>query len=814
VGPAAAPLVASPRRGGRADTWLAAGDTTFVSFAFLNDGLADATASFTVRLQLDGATTASWSVGGLPTATWAAVQDHPLIVPAGRHSLTVTLDSQAQVVEDDETDNALTRSFTWIDGDPVARAEPVPLVISLTPGPAAAEVSALVQDPPLLRWEGAAGLSSELATALDKAAGGERLRVVIVPRERLDASALAGQLAQAAAPVRRQGVLDAARLVTDRALADLGPRLENLARAGLAGPARALWLSGMVAVELDPLGVEQLAADPAVAHLWLDDQRSRTFGTPEATARALAATTRAWHLDRIHAPEAWARGLDGAGVVVGHVDTGIAYDHPDLAGAMWDGGSAWPHHGWDAVDEDNDPYDGDTDWYHGTHTAGLIGGDGTAGTMTGAAPGARLMAIRSLPGYYDDLVEGLQFGLDNGAQLFSLSGGWTGASEGIRVANRYNADVLLAAGIPWICAAGNGDNYGGHLAVPGDVSSPGDCPNPYYHPNGGGTAVITVGGTTITDEVWSGSSLGPVRWDYDNPYSTADYHDYPWTPGLIKPDVAAPGDNITSTFGGGGYVAYSGTSMATPLVAGSAAILLQAAPGLTPALLAEVLDNSARDLTVAPAVTGRDNATGAGLVDLTAAIDLLGSAGPAATLVLHNDGVLPLVVSAIYDDGTWLEVAPPAAEIVPGGQAALPVFVDPAGLVPGVYRATLIIISNDPASPLFVPVVLDYGMGLSDAGDPVPTPPDERLVNVPNPFNPRTVLHYTAQRAGRAELVVFDVRGRRVRTLLAGPVPAGPGEVAWDGVDDQGRTLPSGAYVARFREDGAEPAVRKLMLVR
>ncbi|MFO7609512.1 MAG: S8 family serine peptidase, partial [Candidatus Krumholzibacteriia bacterium] len=808
----AAALVAAPARGGRTDTWLAGGDTTFVSFAFLNAGLADAGTPFTVRLDLDGAPQAAWTVDGLPAGAWAAVEDHPLVVPAGAHTLAVRLDPTDQVPEDDETDNTIARTLTWIDGDAIARAEPGRLVIGLEPALAAAAVAALVQDPPLLRTAAAAVIDPALARALDKALGQEPLRVVIVPHERLDAAALARALDGTVLPVRRDAVLAAARGRTGRSLADLQPHLDQLARAGLAAAPRPLWLSGMIAVACSPLAVEQLAALPEVGALWLDDQPSRTFGEP---GQAAAKAVRAWHLDRVGAPDAWTRGLTGAGVLVGHVDTGIAYDHPDLAAHLWDGGVEWPHHGWDAIDEDNDPYDGDTDWWHGTHTAGLIAGDGTAGTATGVAPGARLMALRGLPGYYDDLVESLQFGLDKGVDLFSLSGGWTGASEAIRVANRYNADVLMAAGVPWICAAGNGDNQGGHLALPGDVSSPGDCPSPWFAPNGGATAVITVGALTVTDEPWSSSSTGPVRWDYANPYGDADYRDYPWPSGLMKPDLAAPGDPITSTSGAGGYVTYAGTSMATPLVAGAAAILLEAAPGLTPTTLAQLLETTARDVTAAPAVTGRDNHTGAGLVDLAAALDHLGEAGPVATLTLHNDGVLPLVVSAVLDDGPWLQAGPPAGPVAPGASVDLPVFVDPTGLQPGVHTATLIILSNDPASPLLVPVVLDYGSGLSGVEDgPPPAAGRAQLESFPNPFNPRTVLRFAARGGVPAELAVYDVRGRRVRTLVQGVLDPGPQEVAWDGRDERGRGVPSGQYFARLQEGEGEPAVRKLMLVR
>ncbi len=810
-----APLVAAAARGGRTDTWLAGGDTTFVSFAFLNAGLADAAGSFGLHLNLDGTTVAAWTVSGLATASWVAVEDHPLIVPAGNHNLTLRLDPLGQIAEDDETNNTATRLLTWIDGDPVARAEPGRLVIRLDPPQILSAAGALVQRPPLLPATGRATIAPELAGALDKALGGERLRVVLVPAARLDPAALAVQLHTASGPLRRQTVLAAARLQTERALADLRPRLDQLARAGLAGEPRALWLSGMISIELDPLAVEQLAALSSVGTLWLDDTPSETFGAGVATgAGAKAAGVPAWHLDQVGAPEAWTRGFDGEGVLVGHVDTGIAYNHPDLAGRMWDGGTTWPHHGWDAVDEDNDPYDGDPDWYHGTHTAGLIAGDGTGGTATGAAPGARLMALRALPGYYDDLVEALQFGLDQGVDLFNLSGGWTNAASALRVANRYNADVLMAAGIPWICAAGNGDNQGGHVALPADVSSPGDCPNPWYAPNGGASAVITVGAVTAAGGVWSGSSIGPVRWDYDNPYGAANYRDYPWPPGLMKPDVAAPGDLITSTVGSSGYVVYSGTSMATPLVTGAAAILLQAAPGLGPAALAELLETTARDVTGAPATVGRDNHSGAGLIDLAAALDVLGEAGPAATLVLHNDGVLPLQVSAVWDDGPWLQATAPAAAIAPGASATIPVFVDPTGLGQGAHTATLIILSNDPASPLFVPVVLDYGSGLSAVDEPVPAAGPLHLTSYPNPFNPRTTLRFTARGGEAAELAVYDLRGRLVRTLVRGQLEPGPQEVPWDGRDEQGHSAPSGQYFARFAEGGDLPVVRKLMLVR
>ncbi len=86
--------------------------------------------------------------------------------------------------------------------------------------------------------------------------------------------------------------------------------------------------------------------------------------------------------------------------------------------------------------------------------------------------------------------------------------------------------------------------------------------------------------------------------------------------------------------------------------------------------------------------------------------------------------------------------------------------------------------------------------------------------SAPNPFNPRTTVHYVVPSGGgRVQLRVFDLRGRAVRTLVDGPRPAGPGSVAWNGTDDTGRAVASGVYMIRLSV-GAQSAVRKVTLVK
>jgi subtilisin family serine protease len=824
-------LVVNVVRGQRHDGYVAAGDTNWVSFAFLNDGLRDITARFYLDLEVDGQPVASWRLdGGLPAGTYVPVEDFPLPGPLGDHVLSVRLDPEGLVTEDTEADNDWSRAYTFRPGAAQLRFWPTRLVSIINPYLKRADALALAQDPPLRRETWLDPVDERLAAAMGKATGGGRLPVVIVPAERLDPTALGLALKDATRATRREVLTLAAREQTQRSLAALQPTLDALAASGDAADVRALWLPGLLAADLSPTAVAALAADPRVARLWLDDVPCEPYGAPATAgpdgtltvadpaaadaAPGLKAGEKAlaWHLTAIGADRAWAAGSTGAGVLVGHLDSGLCYDHPDLANHLWDGGASFPHHGWDAVDNDNDPYDGDTSWHHGTHTAGLIVGDGTGGTRTGVAPGARVMALRVVPGYLTDLVEGMQFGIDHGVQLFSMSAGWSQATADVRAANRNNAELLLAIDLPWVAAAGNGSPTG-HYALPTDISSPADCPGPWYAPNGGRTAMITVGGLTSAGTVESSSSYGPTAWNLANPNGGTDYHDYPYPPGLLKPDLAAPGNNVTSLSGASGYVAYTGTSMACPQVAGAVAILLGAAPGLTPAQLAEALESTATDITAAPATVGRDRYSGAGRIDIPAALAGVPT-GTSLEFTLQNTGDLPLVFRGMWDGDGWLDADQPPAFLDPGASARLSLRLDPTGLPEGVHDSYLTFLTNAPDSPQQLPVQLLYGDFATGVDPVVPAPARPALAGYPNPFNPRVTLRFALPADGPATLEIHDLAGRLVRRLLDGPLTAGDHEAVWDGRDDDGRAVASGQYLARLRAADAAPATRKLTLVR
>ncbi len=771
------PLVVSMTAGAREDGVVAVGFPAFASLAVVNLGLADATAPVSTELWLDETLVGAWVLAdGLPQATFSTAEDVPLTLTAGAHTLILRIDPDDRVAEADETDNVLTRELWVVSGEPCLVLSPTSLRFDAYP-PAAS--------PPLVRRVADPVIAPRLADAFLGKGADARLRVVVTPAERLDPVGLQAMSRRAALQELRDRAATVAAGLQTRAGADL----------------RALWLSGELVGELTADEVDDLAASPEVGRLWLDDRRSEMFDEPTRPSLAwlpMGEATRApWPLEMLGVPAVWARGLDGSGILVGHTDSGVAWDHPDLADHLWDGGAEFPHHGYDFIDEDDDPYDpGDGDFWHGTHTAGLI-----VGTSYGAAPGARLLETRCVPGYYEDLVEALQFCLDHGCDLISSSAGWTAPDDALRSANRGNAEILLSLGVPWIVAAGNGDNLGGHLAVPDDISSPGDAPDPWYG-DAGHTAVITVGALTETRQVWYASSLGPADWSVAG---DASHDDYPYPPGLTKPDLAAPGADVVSTIGGGGYAAYSGTSMATPLVAGCAALLLQANPALTPAELAAALETTATDLDPA----GRDNQSGAGLVDVPAALDAVPSS-QATVVLIRNTGVVPLVLDAIDVTADWLTASASATTVAPDDSVRLTVNWDAGGLGAGGYFTDIVLRSNDPRGPAHLPVALVVGdvVGVDEALPQRPGP----LTCYPNPFNPRTTLHFRLRDAGAVTLQLFDTRGRLVRTLIRHDLAAGEHDVPWDGRAHDGRSCAAGVYLARLESSGGIRTGRLLLV--
>jgi len=344
-----------------------------------------------------------------------------------------------------------------------------------------------------------------------------------------------------------------------------------------------------------------------------------------------------WNVKRIHADRVWNElGYLGRGIVVGHLDTGVWLDHPDLRKRLWENPGEIPGngidddqngyvddvHGWDFGDHDGDPDDDATNAGHGTHTAGTVVGDGTGGIQTGVAPGARLMVCKIFnsagQGTLSSIWAAQQYCVENDARLITMSVSVRGdVSEVYLRADRYNALGLRAAGVVLFNSAGNDGQL---FTPPLELGMTARVPAPWipgqaYNASSGG--VITIGGTAYqSDASFTYGSQGPATWGHVNPWG-----DWPYNPGpgLIKPDLVAPAVGICSTIPPNTYSGdtWVGTSMACPQAAGVAALMLEKNPSLSPTAIDSLLETTARDLGSA----GKDNVFGAGLIDAYAAVN-------------------------------------------------------------------------------------------------------------------------------------------------------------------------------------------------
>ena len=270
--------------------------------------------------------------------------------------------------------------------------------------------------------------------------------------------------------------------------------------------------------------------------------------------------------------------ITGKGITIAILDSGVDYTHPDLKDNYISEGS------YDFVN--NDIYSLD-DFGHGTHCAGIACGTGIASGFqyVGVAPDAKFYSLKILNetggGNLENYTLAMEAAVNLGVDIVSLSFGTKSPGDPedpfCEIAND-----LVDAGIIVVTAAGNlGDG-------PGTITSPGCAINS-----------ICVGSINKDKQIATTSSRGPVYLDGQD---------------IIKPDILAPGVRIRSTAKSGGYTTMSGTSMATPHIAGAVALILQSNPKFTPNKIKAVLKDTSEDL-------GYDeNTQGSGLIDVLNAI--------------------------------------------------------------------------------------------------------------------------------------------------------------------------------------------------
>lgn len=289
------------------------------------------------------------------------------------------------------------------------------------------------------------------------------------------------------------------------------------------------WIEGSP----DPLGLPYV--DHALAEIRAGENTA-FIPAPSVPKAAVNPKEIPWGVKRVNAYAAWDITM-GQGVKVGIIDTGMDYNHPDLK-ANYAGG-------YNAVDTSEPPMD---DNGHGTHVAGIIGAVRDGAGVAGVAPKASLYAVKVLnaegSGAYSAIIDGIQWAVTNRMDVVNMSLGGPKGSSALKKA----VEAAYRAGVTLVIAAGNDS---------GPVNYPARYPQ-----------AIAVAASDSSDKIAPFSSRGP------------------------EITVIAPGVAINSTYMGGGYKSLSGTSMASPHVAGLAA-LAAGVGAKTPAGIRKALQDAA-----------------------------------------------------------------------------------------------------------------------------------------------------------------------------------------------------------------------------
>jgi serine protease AprX len=357
-----------------------------------------------------------------------------------------------------------------------------------------------------------------------------------------------------------------------------------------------LWLINGIATRLTREDIHELSLQPGLAAISLD----QTISLPEPEVSEGSEIEAEGSLELIRAPELWSIGHTGEGMVIASMDTGVDFNHQDLADRWRGGENSW----YDPYGEWVEPHDRNG---HGTQVMGILIGGSAGGTSIGVAPGAQWIAVKIFNNDNDATLSGIHKGFqwlldpDNNTETDDapdvINNSW-GLGNTVNTCNdEFQEDIqaLKNAGIALAFSAGNGGPF------PSTSESPANYPESF-----------AVGALEDNSTIMISSSRGP---------SACDLSSYP--------EVVAPGVNIRTadlTFGGvlpDSYTYVTGTSFAAAHVSGAMAVLLSAFPCATIPQLESALKDSAIDL----GFPGPDNNFGYGRIDMMAAYTVLMSAG-------------------------------------------------------------------------------------------------------------------------------------------------------------------------------------------
>ena len=569
-------------------------DQLYVSWANTNIGTSAITKGFYTDAYVDGTLSTGWYTDYLPVNSFAIGLNNSIgTLSVGIHTISIVIDSTHTIAESNEFDNLYTKDIRIVDSTGARRGVSIIPAEPPVPPSVARDGSGLARTPTITvaiegplavepgrrtTWTAVAPDRSPATKINPRVFAGtgdqQRTTFLVVLGEQADLSAAAAIPDRFA---RRRFVYETLHGLAEGTQVSLRQQLER-AGAGF----RPHYLVNMIEVEGTSALADELSRSAEVSAIEPDFPSTAELAIGRRAPRPLTSGTSEIepNIGKVRAPAMWALGFSGQGIVIGIADTGFAWQHPALKRQYrgWDGSAVSHDYNWhDAVHDANDifhtprilscgsnapaPCD---DIGHGTATASLAVGDDGEGNRVGVAPGARFIGCRNMdqgtgtPARYLECLEWLFAPTDSknahprvdlGADIISNS--WLCAfSEGCTDPEilRKAVENVRAAGVPFLAAAGNDGFACGNIFFPPAIYD----------------ASITVGATDMSDLHPFFSSPGPVTVDGS------------WR---LKPDLSAPGQDIRAAWLDS-YVVISGTSVATPEVAGGIALLWSALPVL------------------------------------------------------------------------------------------------------------------------------------------------------------------------------------------------------------------------------------------
>jgi len=479
-------------------------------------------------------------------------------------------------------------------------------------------------------------------------------------------------------------------------------------------------------------------------------------------------------------------------VLVGILDSGVDYDHPDLAANMWVNPGETPNNG---IDDDNNGYIDDIygwDWAfndnaptdycgHGTHVAGTVGAVGDNGQgVTGVCWTVKMMALKYLDdegsGSSSDAISAIEYAAANGVDIIQNSTGGGSFSATYKMAIE-NANVLF------VSSAGNDSK---------DTDVEASYPASYNSPN-----IISVAALDHNDYISTFSNFGATTIDLAA-YGTNILSTKPGN--VTDINFGVPGAGLDLQY----YGVISGTSMSTPQVSGAAALLLSQKQDMSWLDLKDaILDN----VDVAAAMLGR--CVTHGKLNVNKAITAAGTGHDNPVFIIQNNGLKKLTVSSITGDKTWLTTSGYSGtpfDINSGFFQQCQVNVDWNNAGSDPQTGTINIQSNDPDEPLVtVTVNINSGTAVRERE----TTPFVYMLeqNYPNPFNPVTTINYSIPVRTQVRLSVYNLLGQEVALLVNETQEPGGFNVRFDA-----SALQSGVYLYKIETEQFTRTAKMLLV--